>query len=68
MVEVSAIEVRVTVRTTARAGSARPPHVGLWSMHERAAEVGGGAAVTSAREVARWSSARLAAEPGWDRP
>ena len=47
-VEVSATEVRVTVSDDGIGlDPARPPHVGLWSMHERAAEVGGRCAVTA---------------------
>jgi len=48
MVEVSATQVRVTVSDDGIGlEPARPPHVGLWSMHERAAEVGGRCAVTA---------------------
>ena len=48
VVEVSAIQVRVTVSDDGIGlDPARPPHVGLWSMHERAAEVGGRCAVTA---------------------
>ena len=48
IVEVSATEVRVTVSDDGIGlDPARPPHVGLWSMRERAAEVGGRCAVTS---------------------
>ena len=44
----SATQVRVTVSDDGIGlDPARPPHVGLWSMHERAAEVGGRCAVTA---------------------
>ncbi len=49
----SATEVRVTVSDDGIGlDPARPPHVGLWSMHERAAEVGGRCAVTAG--AGRW--------------
>ena len=48
VVEVSETQVRVTVSDDGIGiDPARPPHVGLWSMHERAAEVGGRCAVTA---------------------
>lgn len=48
VVEVSVREVRVTVSDDGIGlDPARPSHVGLWSMHERAAEVGGRCAVTA---------------------
>jgi signal transduction histidine kinase len=48
VVEVSPAEVRVEVADDGIGlDPARPPHVGLWSMHERAAEVGGRCAVTA---------------------
>jgi signal transduction histidine kinase len=47
VVEVSATQVLVTVSDDGVGlDPARPPHVGLWSMRERAAEVGGRCAVT----------------------
>ncbi|HSU35074.1 MAG TPA: ATP-binding protein, partial [Propionibacteriaceae bacterium] len=47
-VEVSGIQVQVTVSDDGVGiDPARPPHVGRWSMHERAAEVGGRCAVTA---------------------
>jgi two-component system NarL family sensor kinase len=45
-VEVSAAAVRIEVADDGIGlDPSRPPHVGLWSMHERAAEVGGRCAV-----------------------